>query len=392
MQFDFWWFLLALPLFFGMGWVAARIDLKQLLSESSELPRTYFRGLNFLLNDQQDQAIESFSEVVRVSPETAELHFALGHLYRKRGEVERAIRLHEDLVRRPDIPDDLRTNARYELALDFLKAGFLDRAEAQFLELEGTPCEQRALKLLLEIYQQERDWVKAIETSRKMDGITGRSSAKDIANFYCELAQTEITHSRPDAAEQHLREALAVNGKCTRANILLGELAAQRGQPELALKYWKRVEHQDPRYLALLTDRLRDTYEQIGRGDEGLQLLKGYLASAPSLDLLDVVFHATLERNGSEAAYRLVRNELRRNPSLLGLDKLLEAALIEAPHEQRRDIELVRKLVGHHSRNLAMYQCDHCGFRLRQFTWRCPACGAWESYSPLRSEERVSAA
>ena len=136
MQFDFWWFLLALPLFFGMGWVAARIDIRQLLSESSELPRTYFKGLNFLLNDQQDQAIESFSEVVRVSPETADLHFALGHLYRKRGEVERAIRLHEDLVRRPDIPDDLRANARYELALDFLKAGFLDRAEVQFLELE----------------------------------------------------------------------------------------------------------------------------------------------------------------------------------------------------------------------------------------------------------------
>ncbi len=391
MQFDFWWFLLALPLFFGMGWVAARIDIKQLLSESSELPRTYFRGLNFLLNDQQDQAIESFSEVVRVSPETAELHFALGHLYRKRGEVERAVRLHEDLVQRPDIPDDLRTNARYELGLDFLKAGFLDRAEAQLLVLEGTPSEQRALKLLLEIYQQERDWAKAIETSRKMDSITGRSSAKDIANFYCELAQAEIAHSRPDVAEQHLCEALAVNEKCTRANILLGELAVQRGQPEHALEYWKRVEHQDPRYLALLADRLRDTFEQIGRRDEGLQLLKGYLGMSPSLDLLDVVFHATLERDGSEAGYRLVRNELRRNPSLLGLDKLLEAALIEAPNEQRRDIELVRKLVGYHSRNLAMYQCDHCGFRLRQFTWRCPACGAWESYSPLRSEERNAA-
>jgi len=391
MQFDFWWFLLALPLFFGMGWVAARIDIRQLLSESSELPRTYFKGLNFLLNDQQDQAIESFSEVVRVSPETADLHFALGHLYRKRGEVERAIRLHEDLVRRPDVPEDLRVNARYELALDFLKAGFLDRAETHFLELEGTPYAQRALKFLLEIYQQERNWSKAIEASRKMDGITGRSSAKDIANFYCERAESEMTHSRPQMAEQHLHDALAMNEKCTRANILLGELAEQQGDPAQALEYWKRVEHQDPAYLALLADRLHDAYEQLGRSDEGLQLLKGYLASSPSLDLLDVVFQATLERDGSESAYRLVRNELRRNPSLLGLDKLLEAALIEAPNEQRRDIELVRKLVGHHSRNLAMYHCDQCGFRLRQFTWRCPACGAWESYSPLRSEEKVPA-
>lgn len=392
MQFDFWWFLLALPLFFGLGWVAARIDIRQLLSESSELPRTYFKGLNFLLNDQQDQAIESFSEVVRVSPETADLHFALGHLYRKRGEVERAVRLHENLLERPDIPDDLRTNARYELGLDFLKAGFLDRAEEQFLQLEGTAFEQPALKLLLEIYQQEKDWEKAIAASRKMDGITGRSSAKDIANFYCELAMSEMTHSRPDAAERYLREALAVNEKCVRANILLGELAASRGQLEAAIEHWKQIERQNPAYFALLADRLFEACERLGRRDEGVQLLKGYLAANPSLDLLDVVFHATLARDGSEAAYRLVRHELRRSPSLLGLDKLLEAALIEAPHEQRRDIELVRKLVGHHSRNLAMYRCDRCGFKLHQFTWRCPACGAWESYSPLRSEEKGSAA
>jgi lipopolysaccharide biosynthesis regulator YciM len=181
-QFDFWWFLLALPLFFGMGWVAARIDIRQLLSESSELPRTYFKGLNFLLNDQQDQAIESFSEVVRVSPETADLHFALGHLYRKRGEVERAIRLHEDLVRRPDVPDDLRVNARYELALDFLKAGFLDRAETHFLELEGTPYEQRALKFLLEIATGPRRSRPRARWTASPGAPARRTSRTSIAN------------------------------------------------------------------------------------------------------------------------------------------------------------------------------------------------------------------
>src|SRR6478672_12080614 len=161
MDIEYWW-LLALPLFFALGWLAARIDIKQLVSESRALPMSYFKGLNFLLNEQPDKAIEAFIEVVKVDPQTIELHFALGNLFRRRGEVERAIRMHQNLVERTDLATEQRVTALYELAQDYLKAGLLDRAEEMFLKLQDTPYEQAAFKFLLEIYEQEKDWLKAI--------------------------------------------------------------------------------------------------------------------------------------------------------------------------------------------------------------------------------------
>src|SRR5262249_12251232 len=161
MEIDYWW-LLALPLFFMLGWLAARIDIKQLVSESRALPLSYFKGLNFLLNEQPDKAIEAFIEVVKVNPQTIELHFALGSLFRRRGEIERAIRMHQNLAERPDLDPEQRINATFELAQDYLKAGLLDRAEELFAKLAGTRHDEAALKSLLEIYEQEKDWGKAI--------------------------------------------------------------------------------------------------------------------------------------------------------------------------------------------------------------------------------------
>ncbi len=387
MEFELWW-LLAFPLFFALGWMAARIDIKQLLTESRALPLSYFKGLNFLLNEQPDKAIEAFIEVVKVDPQTVELHFALGSLFRRRGEVERAIRMHQNLLERADLVPEQRENALFELAQDYLKAGLLDRAEELFLRLKGTRHEQAGLKFLLEIYEQEKDWLKAIEISRRMDSITGQSSAKDIAHFYCELGAGEMLHSRPDQARRYLEEALSVNRKCTRANVLLGDLEAGPKRYEEAIKAWKRIESQNPAYLSLVAEKLLEAYKAIDKLDQGLHLLKGYLSSYPSLDLLNVVFRAILEKEGAKPAYHVVRDELRRNPTLLGLDKLLEAQLVEAPLERRNDLELIKNLVHHHTRSLAMYRCDHCGFRARQFYWHCPACGHWETYPPRRTEER----
>ncbi len=386
MEFELWW-LLGFPLFFALGWMAARVDIKQLISESRALPLSYFKGLNFLLNEQTDKAIEAFIEVVKVDPQTVELHFALGSLFRRRGEVERAIRMHENLLGRPDLAPEQKLVALYELAQDYLKAGLLDRAEELFGRLQGTQYEQQGLKFLLEIYEQEKDWNKAIEASRRMDAVTGRSSAKDIANFYCELASGEMGNSRWDAARGYLREALVVNRRCTRANLLLGDIEMAQGRFDEAIEAWKRVESQNPAYLALVAEKLLAAYRSLGRPAEALQLLRGYLANYPSLDLLNVIFQGELEFGSAESAYRLVRDELARNPTLLGLDKLLEAQLLEAPLERRRDLELVRELVNQHTRGLAMYKCDSCGFRTRQYYWHCPACAEWETYSPRRTEE-----
>ncbi|MBK8019001.1 MAG: lipopolysaccharide assembly protein LapB [Betaproteobacteria bacterium] len=391
MEFEAWW-LLALPLFFALGWLAARVDIKQLVTESRRLPHSYFRGLNFLLNEQPDKAIEAFIEVVKVEPETVELHFALGNLFRRRGELERAIRMHQNILDREDLAPDQRLSALYELAQDYLKAGLLDRAEELFSKLRGTALEQQGLRYLLEIYEQEKDWLKAIDISRQMDAITGQSSAKDIAHFYCELAAAELVHQRLDTGRKYLQEALAVNRKCTRANIILGDIEMAAGDSDAAIEAWKRVEGQNPAYLALLADKLLGAYRKLGREEQGLQLLTGYLATYPSLDLLNSVYQATMDSQGNKAAYELLREELRRNPTLIGLNRLIEMQIAEAPADRRHDLELTRSLIQQHSRSLSLYRCDSCGFRARQFYWHCPACHGWETYVPRRAEERELAA
>lgn len=386
MEFEYWW-LLGFPLFFGFGWLAARVDIKHLLTESRSLPKSYFRGLNFLLNEQPDKAIESFIEVVRVEPETVELHFALGSLFRRRGETDRAIRMHMNLVDRPDLGEEQKLNALFELGQDYLKAGLLDRAEEVLSRLKATPMRREALRFLLEIYEKEKDWTKAIEVARDIEQETAESRQKEIANFHCELAAFDATHSRESQARANLDAALSANRRCVRATILLGELHATAGRHEEAIETWKRIEQQQPAYLALVAARLLESYRALNRADEGLTLLRGYLAQYASLDLLDVVFQSTIDSRGPEEAYRLVKEELRRNPTLLGLDKLLEAQILVSTAERRHDLELVRNLVHQHTRRVARYRCENCGFKARQFHWNCPACGGWETYPPKRTEE-----
>jgi lipopolysaccharide biosynthesis regulator YciM len=382
MEFEYWW-LLGFPLFFAFGWVAARIDIKQIVSESRALPRSYFRGLNFLLNEQPDKAIEAFIEVVKVDPETVELHFALGSLFRRRGEYDRAIRMHQHLLERPDLGHEQKTQALAELGQDYLKAGILDRAEEVFKKLENGPLAIPARKHLLVIYEQEKDWPRAIDMTKKVE-----TDPRSHAQHLCELAASEAAQSRPDTARKHLEAALEANRKCVRASLQLGDLERSQGNVEKAIEHWKRVESQNPAYLAIVAQKLAEAYREAGRGEEGLTLLAGYLARYPSLDLLDAVFEQTLEAKGADDAYALVRDELRRNPTLLGLDRLLEAQIITAGSpDRRRDLELVRNLVHGHTRRLARYRCESCGFKARQFHWHCPGCGGWETYPPRRTEE-----
>jgi lipopolysaccharide biosynthesis regulator YciM len=381
------WMLLAFPLFFGMGWLAARIDLKELLSESSALPQSYFQGLNFLLNEQQDKAIEAFIEVVKVDPQTVELHFALGSLFRRRGEVDRALRMHHNLVERADLDDDKRQQAIFELAQDYLKAGILDRAESLFRELEGTPYARNALEFLLELFQKEHDWLKAIEVAQRLTDVSGKSYGNLAAFFYCELASEEIAQGNLAEARAHLQQALQVHPGAVRATMMLGDMAESEGQGEEAIRIWKSIETQDAQYLPLVAERMLKEYRSMGREGEGIAQLREYLGKHHSHDLMNVVFDGVLKNEGSAAAYQLVRDELERNPTLLGLDKLLEARLLDVPMDSRSDVEMVKNLVHKRTRNLAMYHCSNCGFNAHQFYWHCPACQAWDSYSPRRTEE-----
>jgi lipopolysaccharide biosynthesis regulator YciM len=322
--------------------------------------------------------------VVKVDPETIELHFALGSLFRRRGEYDRAIRMHQNLLERPGLADEQKVIALAELGQDYLKAGILDRAEEMFKKLEKSPQSALARRHLLEIYEQEKDWERAIDMTKLVE-----SDPRDLAQYYCELAAAESAESRPEAARRHLETALDANRKCVRASLQLGDLERSQNNLEKAIEHWKRIESQNPAYLALVAQRLLEAYREAARAEEGLTLLAGYLERYPSLDLLDTVFQQTLEAKGPQQAYALVRDELRRNPTLLGLDRLLEAAQVigTSTPDRRRDLDLVRDLVHGHTRRLARYRCETCGFKARQFHWRCPACGGWETYPPRRTEE-----
>lgn len=386
MEFETWW-LLSIPVFFTLGWIAARVDIKQLLSESRSLPRGYFKGLNFLLNDQPDKAIDTFIEIVKLNPETAELHFALGSLFRRRGETERAIRIHQNLLARPDLALEQQYEARYELGQDYLKAGLLDRAEEAFQHLVDTSYNAQARRALLEIYEREKEWQRAIDTAQALQASGAGARQKEIAQYYCELAEDELVHTRLDAALHLLEQALAAERQSVRSSILLGDVHRARGDVEGALAAWRRVEHQSVPHVALVAHRLMEGYTVVERPREGLNLLESYLAEAPSIDLLEVVFKAVRELDGIEAANELVMEELRRTPTLLGLDKLLEARLMQTPPELMAEMTLVKNLVHGYVQKLARYQCSHCGFKARQFYWQCPGCTRWETYPPRRTEE-----
>ena len=386
MEIDIWW-LLGLPLFFGLGWAAARVDIRHLVSQSKALPNSYFRGLNFLLNEQPDKAIDAFVEVVRVDPETIELHFALGNLFRRRGEIERAIRMHSNLVNRPDLDESDRLHAVFELGQDYLKTGLLDRAEEALGKLAGTAYAARARVHLLEIYQLEKDWDKAIAAARRIEAESGDSRQMEIAQFHCELAVRQLSQSRPAEARDNALAAIAVNRKAVRAAMILGDIEAGGARHAEAIEHWRRIESQDPQFLALVGARMIESYRALKATREGLTLLAGYLERYPSLDLLDLVFDLKVELEGVEPAYRLVRDELRRSQTMLGLDKLLEAQLMLAPPERQPDLQLVKNLVHAHTRMLTRYTCENCGFKARQFFWRCPGCGGWETYPPRRAEE-----
>jgi lipopolysaccharide biosynthesis regulator YciM len=294
--------------------------------------------------------------------------------------------MHQNLLDRPTLPADKRTMATYELAQDFHRAGLLDRAENLFRKLDGTPFEHSALSHLIEIYETEKDWQKAIRAMQRMEVLAKQPYFREIAEYHCELAQAALLRGDAATARAEIDEALATHRGCARANLVAGDLAAQAGDPRGAIDAWQRIESQNPAFLALAADRFADAFRKLHDVPGGIRLLRNYQSQYPSLDLLNALFTLALENDGPDAAGSLVKDELARNPTLIGLDRLLEAQLLASPPERRHDLELVKGLVGQHIKRLGLYKCDNCGFRARQYYWRCPGCQKWETYSPKRIE------
>ncbi len=382
MEFEFWW-LLTLPLFFSLGWLAARVDLKQLLAESTALPAAYFKGLNFLITNQQDKAIEAFTEAVQANTESLELHFALGSLFRKRGEVDRAIHLHLHLLEKKQLEPQQKLAVTAELAQDYLKAGLFDRAEELFESLDDDRYRQPALRALLEIYVREREWERAIKAATELERISGVPFRVEIANYYCEMAVKSKLANDTHTARFELDQALNANKNCVRANVLLGDLEAEVNNHKAAISVWKRIEFQKPEYLGLIAPKLLASFRSLNQTHEGLSLLQNYLQTYQLNSLLNVLYEATLTEQGAESAAKLARNELIKMPSLNTLDLLLQArAILETNQPQNgnlQDTQLMQQAVRHAIGNKTAYHCEQCGFKAKYHHWQCPACNAWEA-------------
>ena len=381
MEFEFWW-LLALPLFFSLGWLAARVDLKQLLAESTALPAAYFKGLNFLITNQHDKAIEAFSEAVQANTDSLELHFALGSLFRRRGEVDRAIHLHLNLLEKKELAPQQRIAVTAELAQDYLKAGLLDRAEELFESLDDDRYRQPALRALLEIYVREREWERAIKAATELERLSGVPFRVEVSHYYCEMAVKSILANDAHTARFKLDQALNANKNCVRANVLLGDLEAEAGTHKEAISTWKRIEFQKPEYLGLIAPKLLSSYRALNKTQDGLNLLQTYLQTYKLASLISVLYEATLAEEGAESAAKLARNELIKKPSLNTLDQLLQArAIVETNHPQgaNQDTQLMQQAVRHAIGNKTAYHCEQCGFKAKYHHWQCPACNAWEA-------------
>ena len=377
MDFDLTWLLWGLPIAFGLGWVASRLDLRQLRIENRLAPKAYFRGLNFLLNEQQDQAIDAFIEAVQNDPDTSELHFALGNLFRRRGEYERAVRVHEHLLSRADLSRADRHRAQHALALDFLKAGLLDRAEEALRKLEGTAYEEQALLALLAIYERSRDWVQACEIARKLDSGAGAGQfAGRQAHYLCEQAAT----ATPEAAEQLLHKALKIAPRLPRPRMELAALRRRAGDAQGAFDLLQELAAANPTAIPLLAKPLTDAAVACGRQDEAMRVLQASWEQTPSLDVLEGI--TTLEDDAEAARAWYVRH-LQREPSLVAAAKWIAGEKLE--HEQFHPD--VQRALDHATKPLTRYRCAACGFEAKQHFWQCPGCQAWDSYPGRRVEE-----
>jgi lipopolysaccharide biosynthesis regulator YciM len=384
MDFDLSWILLGLPLAFVLGWVASRLDLRQLRIENQQAPKAYFKGLNFLLNEQQDQAIDAFIEAVQSDPDTSELHFALGNLFRRRGEYERAVRVHDHLLSRGDLSLADRQRAQHALAMDYLKAGLLDRAEAALLKLEGTPFEAQARLALLANYERSRDWPQAAQIAQKLAHANQGNFNGRLAHYLCEQAASCVAEQQPAEAELLLAQAIATAPEAPRPRLDLSRLLSNQGRPDAAYATLVSSLAAAPAAIPLIAGPLAEFASASGHAPEALALLKVNYELSPSLDVLDaiVALEATTTDPLPTARDWYVRH-LEREPSLVAAAKWIAGEKLE--HEQFHP--QVQRALDHAVKPLTRYRCAACGFEAKQHFWQCPGCQAWDSYPARRVEE-----
>ncbi|MDQ0083166.1 lipopolysaccharide biosynthesis regulator YciM [Variovorax boronicumulans] len=388
MDFDPSWLLISLPVAFVLGWLASRFDIRQLKLENRQAPKAYFRGLNFLLNEQQDQAIDAFIEAVQNDPDTQELHFALGNLFRRRGEYQRAVRVHEHLLGRGDLSRSDRERAQHALAQDFLRAGLLDRAEAALQKLEGTRYENEARLSLLAIYERSREWAQAADVAQKLDESDQASYSTRRAHHLCEQATERVAAGDLPGAAKLLAQAVELAPQAPRPAIDTANLQLRNGEAAAAFDTLVALSEIAPLALPLYAAALQQAAVAAHREGEALALLQRRYVESPSIDVLEALMAlggtptATAEEPNPTPRDGYIAH-LAQQPSLVAASRWLAGEHFE--HQQFHP--QVQRALDQATRPLMRYRCAACGFEAHQYFWHCPGCQAWDSYPPRRVEE-----
>ena len=381
---DLLWLLL--PAGVAIGWYAARNNTGKAGSVSdSMLGSEYIKGLNYLLNEQQDKAIDVFIRMLEVNSDTVETHIALGNLFRKRGEVDRAIRIHQNLVSRDSLSNEQRMDSLLELAQDYMKAGLFDRAEGLFTELiENNVHLSSVLPLLLDIYQQEKDWEKAIEIAEQM-GFVGEQQARSvIAQFYCELAENARAGDDLEEACGYIEKAGEYNPYCARASLIRGSIARQKGEYREALGAYRQVVERDIELLPEVLDAMHFCHVALGTVDELIDYLQEaitrYSGISPVLALAEILS----DEKGGEFAAEFIAGELGKRPSVRGLSRFIDLSLSRSEGAAHANLLIMKNLTDQLLENKPLYKCHNCGFRGKVLHWQCPGCKHWNTVKPIQ--------
>lgn len=380
---EFFWLLL--PVAALSGWTIGRRRDSGRQNGSSGLQGDYFQGLNYLLNEQPDKAIEVFTRMVEVDADTVETHLALGNLFRRRGEVERAIRIHQNLIARPSLSREQRIYALLELGQDYLRAGLLDRAESLFTEVVDMDAHvEAALSNLLDIYQQEKEWGKAVAVASRLESSTGQQMSPMIAQFYCEQAEQARDGGEINQTRQLLKRALSSHPGCVRASILQGNVERSIGKHQQAIKAYQRITEQDVEYLPEVLAGMQTSYQVLNRQQDFIAYLESVQDKYKGVSIMLLLSELIRERDGEEAAANYLTEQLRRRPSVRGLNRLIELNLAISGGSSDTEMQVLRDLCSELLRDKPVYTCRQCGFSARTLHWHCPSCRSWATIRPIQ--------
>jgi lipopolysaccharide assembly protein B len=370
-------------------WVARRNYSVKKPDERNHLSREYVVGLNYLLNEQPDKAVDVFIKLLEVDSETVETHLALGSLFRRRGEVDRAIRIHQNLIARPQLSVVQRKEALMALAQDYMSAGVFDRAERIFIEvveLGGMP-DPNSLRGLLAIYQQEKAWEKALQTLKKLELATDVSMNAQAAHYYCEMASQAKALSAQDKAYSMIKQALVVDKQSVRASLMLAELEMKQGRYKPAVRALKRVLVQDPEYITEIIEPLLTASTELGATDECVSYLENTLVDYPRSSIIFAIGNYVREEKSLDVAIDFVSLHLGRHPSIRGLNQLIQWHLESAHGIVRDKLKMLYNITSKFLDNKPVYRCGHCGFSGKILHWLCPSCKQWGRTKPIHGLE-----